>query len=272
MKTLSDKTLVFRSITETDYKVEVQKINKKDNSEKYTTTYEVYRFGNVNFEQRLKNGELISASIVSNKKIKGLEHSRTLASYIMDKKKFHNIIENDTFYNAWTKLIDQKVIIESTKDEGVALAKEIQENGLDPERVVFCQSYDGTFRDINGEFIDMLFFVDYIGGINFSNEKFTWKWDDLIKYLKAHPDFKNVEEEYIPYYNGGGRALSLNYILHKSVYYSIKERSSGYRDKNDVFPSKYTSVDEFEFDPFELKQFMVPKTKEEIADYDEDSL
>jgi hypothetical protein len=161
------------------------------------------------------NGKLTSANFYS----KG---NKKEFSCVPDHKKFRDQVkEYNPFYydHPKHKALDTITLILESAEELFKLA---EDDKLTDENFFYVDGSCHRVEDVNGDYIDIMVLIDYIGGFSQKSPdcdyKLDWDWDKLKKRLAKCKDVISFEENLIPYYNSdfhGQMALSCNVIMRK---------------------------------------------------------
>jgi hypothetical protein len=163
------------------------------------------------------NGELQAVEFFKHGKRKNANFS-----CVLDYQKFREQVKQ---YNPYyfshpenKKLKTWELIIKDPKE----LFKLASEGKLSDKNFFFMDNSCHRIEDVDGEYIDIMVRIDYIGGFEQKAPDCDyhpdWDWEKLKKRLEKCKDVIHVEEEEIPYYNcdfHGQRGLICHVIIRK---------------------------------------------------------
>lgn len=183
-------------------------------------TYEVYKTGEhpITLEVTRVNGKISQQVLQTH-----LGGDAAYAAYVLNMPAFKEHIKTRQWHD-----FDRKMLVSN-------LYKEFSTIGFDPERLVVLESSGEMFFDIRGRVFPHGLYYSYIGsGIRQGSD---YNYEELVEYLRTHPQVTDFEEKEIPGYNSefpGQRGL-------KTMCVSLtEEQANEVWDK--VKHTKYPSV------------------------------
>ncbi len=174
------------------------------------------------------NGELTSVDFLS----KG---NRKEFSCVPDHKKFRDQVkEYNPFYYGHERHKELDTVSLIVEDASTAF-KLAEDGKLSDENFFYLDGSCHRIEDVDGDYIDIMVSIDYIGGFSQKahdcDYKPDWDWDKLKNRLAKCKDVISFDEDEIPYYNRdfhGQMGLACDIIMRKGwvprdKYYSNDE-------------------------------------------------
>lgn len=161
------------------------------------------------------NGELVAVNFFNKGRKKEF-------SCIPDHKKFREQVKQcNPFYYGYEEHIllnTAELIIDDPKE----LFKLAEDDKLTDDNFFYLDGACHRIEDVNGDYIDIMVRIEYIGGFSQKSRdcdyKPDWNWEKLKKCLSKCKDVISFEEDEIPYYNSefdGQKGLSCDVIMRK---------------------------------------------------------
>ena len=191
---------------------------KKTSTKKTVTEVVIDRYkitDNVKMVVTKINGELSNVAFYNN-------GGRKEFSCVPDYAKFRDQVkEYNPFYHGHTrhKELNTASLIE---EDAKALFKLAEDGKLTDDNFFYLDCGCHRIEDVDGEYIDIMVCINYIGGFIQKrvdcDYKPDWDWEKLKKRLAKCKDVISFEENEIPYYNSdfqGQLGLDCNIIMRK---------------------------------------------------------